>query len=490
MGNPKFYSIDDLNIYSFNSVVRYVTIKWKQQYKGNRYYRIKLTKSSYSPSDFTTTYLYLRPYITDPNWIYTYSFSITSVKTSSLTDTSFEALFTQYSTRDVLRVYANLQSSASSNFVSPETSDETLDFSIFLKGDSFAPSWSTQPSWRDIYYVSNPGIRALTGSDQKGCQGVSNIRFDIPDATAKYGTSIDEYKIDIGGYFSYTLTQAQLTEAGNKYNLNLAGADNNLRNVSGSVSVTISVEDTRGFITTWQRQLTIVPYSTIKLTSDDTHRQGGVGSTVKLDFKGSWHGSPLTLSCISVKAYEEGSSTEYASITPTLTISGKSFSYSGTWDNVAFDPKKTYKLIAIFTDTLTSPQIKLSIPVGTPVMSIRDEKVGINNPSPQSALDVNGIIKQNGHNILGFVKIIEPQSGSDTVDLNDCNDTGYYAYYTIVNNILNFPNTTNPNRACLVETLSFGSYKIMKLFYLNNAETHIRTKSLYSWGSWKKITMS
>ena len=484
MGNPQLRHIDNINLTSFSSTA-YVRMEWWQQRKGKRYYRLKLTKyTGFSPSDFPTTYLYLGSYDTVPNYYYTATFAIESVKNSSLVNTSFEALFTRYSDRTSLRVMVELQSSANSSFSSYETSTESRWFDINLTGDNFGPTW-TCPTWIDEKYATIAGVRTLTGSNRKGVQGVSRIRFDISTATGRYGTTVESYSIAVTGGFSHNLTPSHVSNVGTDY-LSL----NTYYKLVGDVSVTFTVTDSRGMKTSFTRTITIVSYKSLYLTTDNSHRQGGTGSTVLLDFTGRWFGSPLSLTCTGIEAYEEGSSTVYASLNPTITVSGTSFSFSGVWSGVTFDSDKSYKITATFSDTVKTVTLTIPIPVGTPVLSIRDKKVGVNNSSPSYALDVGGVIGQNGQAIMGFVKEIVDETSSNSVDLNNYKTAGYYVYGTLVNDVYHFPNTTNANRACVVEVVGFGSYIIQKLFYLYDAETHVRAYNTYGWTSWKKVTMT
>ena len=483
MGNPQLLHTESINLYDFTSTP-YVRIQFWQQHSGKRYYRLKLTEYPSYSTGFPTTYLYLGSYDSVPNWYYTVSFGIQSVKNSSLVNTSFQALFTQYSDRTTLRVMVVLQSSASSSFSSYETSTESRWIDINLKGDNFGPTW-TCPTWIDERYSTNAGVATLTGSNQKGVQGVSRIRFNISQATARYGTSIESYSIKVTGGFSHNLTPSHVYNVGTDY-LSL----DTYYKLVGDVTVEFSVTDTRGMRTVFTRKITVVPYKSLYLTNNDTHRQGGTGSTVVLNFSGQWYGSPLTLTCTGIVAKEEGSSSTHASLTPTLTVSGTFFSYNAVWSGVTFDSKKAYTIVATFTDTVKTVTITLPVPVGTPVLSIRDKKVGINNPSPTYSLDVGGIIGQNGHPAMGFVKEIVDETSSNSVDLNDYKDAGYYVYGTLVNDVYHFPNTGNANRVCVVEVVGYGSWIIQKLFYLYDGETHIRAYNTYGWTSWKKVTMT
>lgn len=482
MGNPILYSIDDLKLTRFLDD-HYITFKFWQRSTAKRYYRLRCIVSSATPSEFSTIYIYLGSVTTSSKSDYTVLRRIEKITNASSQVITFEELFTQFPDSSTLRPSCYLQSSPREDFSSGvEESNESRLFSIKLVGDNFGPTWSA-PTWIDELYSTNEGVALLTGSSNKGLQGVSRIRFDFPEATARYGTTIDHYSIVVTGGFSHTLTPGHIHTVGYDY-LPLK----TYYKLVGEVTVTFSVEDSRGMTTSITRTITIIPYKPLYLSVNNTHRQGGTGSTVLLDFSGRWHGSPLTLTCKGIKAYEEGSSTVYASLDPTIMVSGTSFSFSGVWDRVTFDPDKAYKVIATFTDIVKTVTLTFPIPVGTPVLSIRDKRVGIQNSSPSYTLDVSGIIGQNGHPIVGYVREIVDETASNSVDLNNYTDAGYYVYSSLANDANHFPNATDANRACVVEVLGFGSYIIQKLFYLNNAETHIRTFSSSGWSSWKKVT--
>ncbi|MBR1533435.1 MAG: hypothetical protein IJ639_03650, partial [Ruminococcus sp.] len=453
----------------------------RQLTKGTRYYRLRCFHQSgdYAPSDFPVTYLYLGAYTTDPTWNYTNSFKVLSVKNSSLVNTSFEALFTRYSDTAELRPSVTLQSSASASFDSYETSEEGHELVIRLKGNNFGPAW-TCPTWLDLKYAATAGVRTLTGSDQKGVQYVSQLQFAYTAATARYGTTVSSYSINIAGGFSAVYTPAQMASKGWRILLDLS----EYYRLSGDVTVIFTVEDSRSMTTSFTRTVKVVSYKPIYLTANDTHRQGGTGSTVLLSFSGAWHGSPLTLTCQSITAYEEGSSAVYASFSPPVTVSGTSFSYAGAWSGVSFDPKKAYTISAVFTDTVVTVTLILPIPVGTPVLSIRDGKVGVNNPSPSTALDVIGTICQNGYPVIGYTGEIKDEI-DDSIDLNDYVETGIYVYSTKASQISHFPGNNSP---FLLEVIACSDFIVQKLFYIAGG-AYVRTyynQTGYGWSAWRQ----
>ena len=203
-----------------------------------------------------------------------------------------------------------------------------------------------------------------------------------------------------------------------------------------------------------------------------------------LDLQGEWHGDPLTLTCDSITAYEQGSDTPFATLTPTLTITDKSFAYNATWSGVTFDPKKSYSINAVISDTVQTITITFPVTVGIPVMAIRRERVGINNADPQAALDVNGDIFQNGAAILGY----KGQLGADgaAVDLNNITETGLYVYKTGSQDVSHFPDSNSP---FVLMVLNAGGYIIQKAWYMGVDWEFTRNKQ-GGWISWKKVTVS
>lgn len=486
MGNPTFYGVRDLTIQNFYSNPG-VTIELHQQTSGTFYYRLKLT--AYRPENFPTIYLYLGSFQSVPNYNYTMAFPIQSVKDANLNDTSFEALFTQFSEVASFQPYAQLQSSASSSFMNVSASDETHLIKIKLaNNNSLGPQWSL-PTWSDQRNTgSGCAINTLTHSTRKGVQGASLIRFQLQTATARYGTSVSKYTVSVGGGFTASLTPAELQAQNNYVSLDLK----NYPKLKGSLEAVFSVEDTRGITTSFKDYLTIVPYNPVSLTVNNTHRQGGTGSTVIFDFSGTWYGSPLTLTCNGIFAYEENVSAAVYTLSPVIDTSlPKTFSYSGSWSGASFDPAKAYKITAVFTDDITEVTLELPIPVGTPTIAVRNQKVGINKASPDCTLDVDGQIGQNGYPVLGYKGVI---GTAESANLNDYTETGYYVYKADSVEVLNFPEN-NTNMQLLLMVISAKGYNnknygVQKAWEPTAGDEYTRAFHGSSFRSWKKVTMT
>ena len=477
MANPQFFSIENngIGITSFNEDM-YIRIKFRQQHRGTRYYRLRCFHKSgdYAPSDFPVTYIYLGAYKTAPEYNYTVSFKIINAFPS------FQMLFETYNYTAQLRPTVVLQSSTDPNFSTYETSSETHLLDIRISGGNFEPIWS-QPTWMDTLYDTNAGVRTLTGSSRKGVQGFSVIRFEFSRATGRYNTTIDKYSINISNAFSASYTPQEMAAAGWKVYLRLPEYPKLYGN---NISVTFSVEDSRGFIHTYLAYFSVIEYQQPLLTEDNTHRQGGTGSTLVLDLKGKWKGSPLTLICESITAYEQGLDTPHATLTPVITAPDNSFAYTATWEGIIFDPNKSYTINIVLNDTVQTVTISITVTVGIPVIAIRRNRVGINNPDPQSDFDVSGEIFQNGFPILAYRG--ELGAEGESVDLNSIITTGLYVYKANSHDVLNFPSSNSP---LVLLVLNAGGYIIQKVWYMRVDWEFVRNRQ-GSFTAWKKVTVT
>lgn len=485
-----FYSIDNLKIFSMSGS-HYFKIKFWQQNSNQKYYRLRCT-----PYESTTTvgYFYLEQFNTVPNYIYTNYFRILNGQ-GSTADFTFDSYFSSRPDTDEVRYVVHLQSSSSASFSSyvEATEQYMLDIKLDNSAGNFSPTW-TSPTWTDTRSTAN--IRKITSTTSNGLQRVSNMRISLSAASGKYGATISKYYITIPGAYSRNYTPSNLPSY---IDLDLS----TYKAINSNLNIDFKVEDSRGFSRVYKSTMKVYPYLPPSITVDNTHRQNGTGSTLILDFSGDWYGSPPLkdgsdnplMACNSIKAYEEGSSTVFATLNPTLTVSGKSFSYSSqTWTGVAFDSSKSYRIDYELTDGIKTVTESLTIPVGTPVIAIRKQKVGINLNDPANTLDVVGIIGQNGFPIMGYVEDI----ADTTVNLNNYRDTGIYVYSAGQGStVTNFPNG-NTNTNLLLQVISAkrnagGNYYycgVQKAWYSTTGDEYTRTFDGSTFQAWRKVTMT
>ena len=475
MANFNLQSCSDILVSRFGSQQN-VTLKFYQPTPANKYYRLMLTASNVSPM-----FIYLGEFATTAQYVYTHTFRFSDtddIKNGSLQDSSFEAYFRQYFTDNANPQFSVvLQSSSNSSFSSYTSTADSRTLSIRLQDDlNFKPSW-VSPTYLDLK-ASVPGVATLTNNDdQKGVQGVSELQITFTAASSKYGATNKTYSASIDGGFSVSYTAAQI-QSNPVRTVYLS----NYPKLSGNLRITFSVEDSRGFLRSFTQRITIVPYTQIELTTNNTRRKSGEEMTVILDFAGKWHGSPLTLSCTQIVAYEEGSQTAFATLTaPTVTVSDNNFSYVAEWAGVQFDKEKTYTIKAEFTDTVLGINFELPIPVKTPVLAIRDKKVGINNSQPQSALDVNGIIQQNVLSVMGYMGEI---GTAESCNFNDYTETGFYFYNGNSAQISHSPSGFSKTHKAVLKVIKIDSAHIVQRLYNFNLNTSAFRTSNNSWNTW------
>ena len=227
------------------------------------------------------------------------------------------------------------------------------------------------------YADSYTTTKNLTGNDQLFVQDYSTLKVTPGTATAKNGASISNYTASCNGLSSSNTTGSALSVG------KIAK--------SGSVTVTLTVTDSRGYTSETSRTVTVIPYTKPKISSVTLRRTNDIEAEMQLKFSGSI--SAVTVdgtqknSVVYVryryKKTSESSYGSYTSIYSGTTKSGTSFSYSNL--------------------ELCSLDLYFTVPQGTPLIALRKKKVGINTPEPQAMLDVAGDMRVDGSPLADFV---------------------------------------------------------------------------------------
>ena len=236
------------------------------------------------------------------------------------------------------------------------------------------------------YKDSRSTTSALTGNNQLFIQSYSYLYVTPGVATAKNGASIVKYAATCNGV-TYS---------------NTTGAAINLYEVakSGTVDVVVTATDSRGYTVSNTQQITVIPYAKPKVSSISLRRTNDIEAEMQLVFNGSI--SPITVdgtqknSLLYVQyRYKLTSATTYGSyttITSAVTQSGTSFSYSNL-ELCSLDANSSYDFHVYIRDqlnTLSALNLYFTVPQGTPLVALRKKKVGINTPTPDSAIHVVG----------------------------------------------------------------------------------------------------
>lgn len=182
---------------------------------------------------------------------------------------------------------------------------------------------------------------------------------------------------------------------------------------SGSISVVLTVTDSRGYTARSSQTITVIPYANPKVSSVSVRRTNDIEAEMQLIFSGS-------ISAISVngtqknsvqyvryqyKLTSEATYSSYYSILSSTTRSGTSFSFTNL-ELCNLDSGASYDFHLQIQDRLysaSSLDLYFVIPQGTPLVALRKQKVGINTPAPEAALDVVGDVKVSGKMTAGSV---------------------------------------------------------------------------------------
>lgn len=240
------------------------------------------------------------------------------------------------------------------------------------------------------YQDNNSAVVSVTGNNQIMVQNASTVRVNITAATAKNGATIKSYSVAFGNLStsstSTTVTMGTIT-------------------TSGTVSMTVTAIDSRGYSTSRSTNVTVVAYSKIVYTSSTIRRTNEVENTIQLSFAGNRKAitvggtekNSITYCQYRYKKTSDSSWGSYTNILSQVTTSGLNFSFSNN-ALVNLDANYSWNVQVLIQDKLTSDTLNLVVGQGVPLMSFRNKKVGINVLNPTRSLDVagNGIKCQPG----------------------------------------------------------------------------------------------
>lgn len=236
------------------------------------------------------------------------------------------------------------------------------------------------------YKDSRSTTSTLTGNDQLFIQTYSYLYVTPGVATAKNGASIVKYAATCNG----------------KTYSNTTGAALNLYGIakSGTVDVVVTATDSRGYTVSETQQITVIPYTKPKVSSISLRRTNDIEAEMQLIFNGSISSitvddtekNSLLYVSYRYKLTSEDSYGSYTYITSDVTQSGTSFSYSNL-ELCSLDANSSYDFHVYIRDQLNSLSalsLYFTVPQGTPLVALRKKMVGINTPTPDSALHVVG----------------------------------------------------------------------------------------------------
>lgn len=308
----------------------------------------------------------------------------TADRTVTLTATQRTTLLTAMSTiKSFTGTFAVSSYSGSTQIGSTSSKTATVSTTAAnsgptLSGFTFADSYAT--------------TTAITGNDQLFIQGYSKLTVTPGTATAKNNATITNYTATCNGVSVSNTTGDALTVG--------------VVSKSGTVAVVLTVTDSRGYTASVSKNITVLAYAKPKVNSLTLRRTNDIEAEMQLVFNGSI--SAITVDSVQknsllyvryrYKATSATSYSSYVSILSAVTQSGTSFSYSNLeLRSLASDQSWDVHIqIRDQLNSLSSLDLYYVIPQGTPLVALRKQKVGINTPTPEAALDVVGDAKVSG----------------------------------------------------------------------------------------------
>lgn len=237
-------------------------------------------------------------------------------------------------------------------------------------------SSTSAPSQASFSYAdTNAKTVAVTGDSTKLVQGQSTLRLTNLTATAKNGASVASYNITIGG-----VTKSS-TSGGT--------VDIGTISQSGTLSLSVVVTDSRGYTSTKTQSITCYAYSPPSISAYSVKRNASTSTQIDMSFSGVFSniGSNTVTATYKYKQSTAGSYSAETSVTPT--ISGGTFSYSGT--NVAtFSDEYVYDFVITLADGILTESYYMRVPSYEPLIGFRPNSVGFGTvPQQQFNLETS-----------------------------------------------------------------------------------------------------
>lgn len=249
------------------------------------------------------------------------------------------------------------------------------------------------------YKDTNTTAAGVTGNNQILIQSVSTLQVTASAATAKNGATISSYSVSAGGSTASSTTVT--LNVGKIY-------------TSGTVPIIVTAIDSRGYTSSATVNITVIAYESIDITTAIMRRVNEVEDVTQVTLEGDI--TPVKVNNVNKNTlrklyyqYKRTDASSYSSLTDitsfaTFTDNGFTFA-SDEW--LSLDANYSWYVRFYVYDNLTGDTVTITVSQGTPLISFRRKKVGINKREPTQALDVDGNIAANGVIVLGYVGHVE-----------------------------------------------------------------------------------
>lgn len=327
-------------------------------------------------------------------------------------------------------------------------------------------STSSKPTFSGFTFAdSRSKTVEITGNDQLLIQSHSLLRVTCDTAVPKNEATIRKYSVTVGS----------TTVSGESPVVDFGAIS-----LSGSLTITVSAVDSRGYSTTHTQMVQVIPYDSIRLTHWSVRRINDIEESADLSLKGSY--SPISVNGIEknhidsilYRHREFSSQGEWSAwVSMEMIVADGQFAFIDDSFG-SFDPEFAYEIQLSVSDQLTIDNITLMLPKGIPLVAYRKGKIGINTAHPACALDVVGNIQQNGQGVLGFVRRLNEDFDSVVVG-------GIYCY-TASDNLANAPSSLDG----FLLVLTWGV--MVSHIFIDAMSLYLRTynPATEKWSSWSQ----
>lgn len=249
------------------------------------------------------------------------------------------------------------------------------------------------------YKDTNTTAAGVTGNNQILIQSVSTLQVTTSAATAKNGATISSYSVSAGGSTASSTTVT--LNVGKIY-------------TSGTVPIIVTAIDSRGYTSSATVNITVIAYKSIDITTAIMRRVNEIEDVTQVTLEGditpvkvnNVNKNPLRKLYYQYKRTDASAYSSLTDITSFATFNDSGFTFtSDEW--LSLDANYSWYVRFYVYDNLTGDTATITVSQGTPLISFRRKKVGINKREPTQALDVDGNIAANGVIVLGYVGHVE-----------------------------------------------------------------------------------
>lgn len=418
------------------------SVKVRARKKSNHVYGSSSTKTvktlGYAIVDTGSTFYVdvdspvVRFHVTVYEASYVHSVSISDGSTTLFTignqkwtagESSIPITLTESQRNALLEKMPNVKSKVFKLTVTTKNGSTTIGTSS-ISITAMTSSSNSKPTFSTFTYKDSSHAD-ITGNELVMIQGFSNLVVTVTNASANNYATISKYTV--------TIADSTITSTSPTISVGTVSK-------SGTLALKVTVADSRGYTKSVTKNVVVLAYSNIKLSKYVARREDGIEPTIQLSFRGSMSAikadgstntNSLTKAQYRYKETNEDSYGSWVSVFDATDVSGTTFSFE-TLQLLDLDDEKSYHMEVYVADLLTSTSVTMTIPRGTPVLALRKEKVGVNNPTPEYALDVNGDIntngtfRYNGEPMMDGIRFVTFRGGetSATVDFGLTGNTG------------------------------------------------------------------